>query len=160
LSQLQISGFLNYQFDYPKRLLMKNMYGNLYERSSILLGQQKQTRQGKSKEFLQKQIIKYYGENKQAGLLLGMLIGDRSLIPKQDYQSFVSSGLVHIIAVSGGNIIMLVVFLSAILFFLPFYLRNVVLILAVLAYASICGMDSSVVRASITGVLGLFVLFW
>ncbi|MBU0627382.1 ComEC/Rec2 family competence protein [Patescibacteria group bacterium] len=44
-------------------------------------------------------------------MVLGMLIGDRSEIPPDDYQTFVDSGLVHLIAVSGGNIIMIVVFL-------------------------------------------------
>jgi len=33
--------------------------------------------------------------------MLGVLIGDRSLLEEETYDSFVDSGLVHIIAVSG-----------------------------------------------------------
>jgi competence protein ComEC len=90
---------------------------------------------------------------------MGMLIGDRSHIPNQEYQSFVSSGLVHIIAVSGGNILMIVVFLSAVLFFLPFYLRIAIILLTVLVYSAICGIDSSVIRATLMGGLSLLALF-
>lgn len=76
-----------------------------------------------------------------------MLIGDRSQIPKDEYQQFVDSGLVHLIAVSGGNILMIVVFLQFALFRLPFYVRNVVILFTIIVYSLVCGMDSSVFRA-------------
>ena len=82
-----------------------------------------------------------------------MLIGDKSQLSNSQYQQFVDSGIVHIIAVSGGNLVMIVVFLSAVLFFLPFYLRNAVIICGVVAFALIAGGDSSVVRALIMSVL-------
>jgi len=53
------------------------------------------------KRGLQERIIQTYGENRISGLILGMLIGDRSKIPATEYQSFINSGLVHIVAVSG-----------------------------------------------------------
>ncbi len=53
------------------------------------------------KKSIQKKIIAAYGENKVSGLILGMLIGDKSQIPEAEYQQFVDSGLVHLIAVSG-----------------------------------------------------------
>ncbi|HPC34371.1 MAG TPA: ComEC/Rec2 family competence protein, partial [Candidatus Absconditabacterales bacterium] len=114
----------------------------------------------KIRKGLQKMVVSAYGENKQAGLILGMLVGDRSQIPPDDYQGFVKSGLVHIIAVSGGNIIMIVVFLGAILFFLPFYVRNAVILLTIILYSMICGLDSSVFRATVMGGLGMLALFW
>jgi len=88
-----------------------------------------------------------------------MLIGDKSEIPKSDYQSFIDSGLVHLIAVSGGNVIMIVVFLSFILLRLPFYVRNFVILVSVIIYGFLCGMDSSVLRAVIMGGLGMVALF-
>lgn len=54
---------------------------------------------------------------------------------------------------------MIIVFLSAVLFFLPFYLRNAVIICGVIAFALIAGGDSSVVRALIMSVLSLLALF-
>ena len=37
-----------------------------------------------------------------------MLVGERSLFHKDVYQSFIDSGLVHLVAVSGGNIAIMV----------------------------------------------------
>ena len=63
------------------------------------------------KKGVQEKVIEVYGKNRISGLILGMLIGDRSQIPASEYQSFIDSGLVHLVAVSGGNILMIVVFL-------------------------------------------------
>lgn len=112
-----------------------------------------------TKKILQQKIMSTYGKNKITGLILWMLIGDRSQIPKDDYQWFINSWLVHIIAVSGGNIVMIVVFLWAILFFLPFYIRSGVILLTIIFYWLLCGMDSSVLRAVITWWLSLLALF-
>lgn len=88
-----------------------------------------------------------------------MLIGEKSQLKSEEYQNFVASGIVHIIAVSGGNLVMIVVFLGAVLFWVPFYLRNGLIILGVIVFALLCGGDSSVVRALIMAVLSLFALF-
>ncbi|MFZ2151081.1 MAG: ComEC/Rec2 family competence protein [Candidatus Absconditicoccaceae bacterium] len=178
-----LSGFWNRSFDYDKRLIMKGYRGNIYEGNSILLndGLRLQTlsttlglRKGQvpegqvkqkvgfianMKRSLQSKIVSTYGEGRNAGLILGMLIGDKSQIPKSDYQQFIDSGLVHLIAVSGGNIIMLTIFLSFILFFLPFYFRNFVILGSIILYSLVCGMDSSVMRAVLFGGLGMMALF-
>ena len=78
-----------------------------------------------------------------------MLIGDKSEIPESDYQNFVDSGLVHLIAVSGGNVLMIVVFLQLVLFRLPFYVRIAVILCTIVVYGFVCGLDSSVFRAVI-----------
>lgn len=72
---------------------------------------------------------------------------------------YIDSGLVHIIAVSGGNVVMLTVFLSFLFFFIPFYLRTGVIILCIIGYGMLCGADSSVVRAVLMGSLSLIALF-
>jgi len=41
-----------------------------------------------------------YTNQRAQGLVAGMLIGDRSLMSDDDYQLFIDSGIVHIIAVS------------------------------------------------------------
>jgi competence protein ComEC len=81
------------------------------------------------------------------------------MMTDQDYDMFIDSGLVHIIAVSGGNIVMIVIFLSAILFRVPFYLRTFIILCAIIAYGIICGLESSVLRAVIMGSLSLLALF-
>jgi competence protein ComEC len=102
--------------------------------------------------------IQKFGNDIEAGLILGMTIGDRSMIVKERYDQFISSGLVHLIAVSGGNIAIVVLFVGMMLFRVPFYLRQVILIGAVILYASIVGGDSSIVRATLMGLLTLIAL--
>jgi competence protein ComEC len=80
-----------------------------------------------------------------------MLIGDKSQIPESEYQSFINSGLVHLVAVSGGNILMIVVFLQCILLFIPFYPRLGLILLTIIGYGLMCGLDSSVFRAMLMG---------
>lgn len=143
---------------------MKDISGTLYEKFSLptkqneiqasWLHQQLNTTRIQLKKAIQKVF-----HDKEAALLLGMLIGDKSQLETEAYQNFVTSGIVHIIAVSGGNLVMIVVFLSAILFWIPFYIRNGLIILGVIAFALLCGGDSSVIRALIMAVLSLFALF-
>ncbi len=64
-----------------------------------------------------------------------MTIGDRSLIDKERYQQFIDSGLVHLIAVSGGNIAIVVLFAGLLLFWVPFYIRQVLLIVCIILYS-------------------------
>jgi competence protein ComEC len=111
------------------------------------------------KRLLQAKIISTYWESRNAWLILWMLIWDKSQIPKPDYQKFIDSWLVHLIAVSGWNIIMLTIFLSFILFFLPFYFRNFIILLSIILYSLVCWMDSSVTRAVLFGWLGMIALF-
>lgn len=173
------SWILDREFDYDKRLIMKWFHGNIYEQNSINLGQKNKIALSSAladssqwqidsqwlwyiknlKRNLQSKIISAYWNNRNAGLILWMLIWDKSQIPKEDYQSFIDSGLVHIIAVSGGNIIMIVVFLSFVLFFLPFYFRNFVILLSIILYSMICGMDSSVFRAILFAWMSIWALF-
>ncbi len=111
------------------------------------------------KKSIQEKVIEAYGENKISGLILWMLIGDKSQIPEAEYQQFVDSGLVHLIAVSGWNILMIVVFLQCVLFFLPFYVRIGLILVTITGYSLICGMDSSVFRALLMGGLSMVALF-
>lgn len=152
----------HYEFNYPKWEMMKGYYWTIYEQNSIEIdgsGANISFIQ-KIRKNLQKMIISAYWKTPQAGLVLGMLVWDRSQIPGEDYDTFVDSWLVHIIAVSGWNIVMIVVFLSAILFFIPFYPRNAIILVTVILYSLICGLDSSVFRAAIMWWLSLLALFW
>ena len=108
---------------------------------------------------MQNTVISIFGENKYSWLLLGLFIGDKSMIPNDNYDTFVDSWLVHIIAVSGGNIAMVLILLSFLLSFLPFYVRNGFLIVWIIFYALICGSDASVFRAAVMWSLTLIALF-
>ncbi len=92
-------------------------------------------------------------------LVLGLLIGDRSIFDKNINADFINSGLIHILAVSWGNISMLMIFLWLIFFWLPYYVRIWVISILVILYGVICGADSSVVRAVIMASIATIWLF-
>lgn len=160
IEKISFSWFLNYQFDYPKWLQMKWFAGTLYEQKSIILWEEKLDFISQIKKAFKQKIISSYWENRIAGLILWMLIWDRSQIPSDDYDNFINSSLVHIIAVSGQNIIMLVLFLSFILFFIPFYPKNIVIWVTILFYALLCGLDSSIFRATLMALLWITAIFF
>ncbi len=172
--------FWNYDFNYDKWLFMKWVDGSMYEKVSIKAECEikdwkqdcsKSTMNGKSPHFeelgkidkirarMQNTVISIFWENKYSWLLLGLFIWDKSMIPSDNYNTFVDSWLVHIIAVSGGNIAMVLILLSFLLWFLPYYVRNGFLILWIIFYAMICGSDSSVFRAAVMWSLTLIALF-
>jgi len=113
----------------------------------------------RTKRSIQESIYSFFRSDRERGLIAGMLLGDRSLLPAEDYQLFIDSGIVHIIAVSGAHMMTLVLFLQLLLFFLPFYVRVAVIIPCIIAYGALCGLDGSVLRAVIMGTLSLFALF-
>ena len=168
--------FWNYDFNYDKWLFMKWVDGSMYEKIGIKADCDedcsKFTMEWKSPHFeplgkidkirawMQNTVISIFWENKYSWLLLGLFIGDKSMIPSDNYNTFVDSWLVHIIAVSGGNIAMVLILLSFLLWFLPFYVRNGFLIVWIIFYAMICGSDASVFRAAVMWSLTLIALFW
>ncbi|PID34620.1 MAG: hypothetical protein CR971_02290, partial [candidate division SR1 bacterium] len=148
-----------YEFNYAKRLFMKDISADLQEQNSFKISSDNTTFVQRLRIGLYDKVNALYGKNKYAGLILGMLIGDRYQIPQESYKTFQSSGLVHIIAVSGGNVMIIVIFLGFILFRVPFYLRKFIIAGMIILYALICGMDSSIVRATIMGLLGILAIF-
>ncbi len=93
----------------------------------------------------------------QASLLAGILLGIESGIPAKVRQAFVTSGTMHIVAISGFNITLLTGLFMAILGRALGRWRGVGLTtLLVGIYAIFVGASASVVRAAIMGVLTLF----
>ena len=155
----------SWSFDFAKWMKMKGRKGTIYEDNSIKLEAESSKHEAvwlvkQMKKWLQEKIVEVYGKNKISWLILGMLIGDRSQIPESEYQNFINSGLVHLVAVSGGNILMIVVFLQCILLFIPFYLRLGLILLTIIGYSLICWLDSSVFRAVLMWGMSMVALFW
>lgn len=148
-----------YQFDYNRWLVMRWLYGTIYENNSVLIWQADTNRRQWIRKTLLEKVDETFTNQQNKALIAGMLIGDRSYFSDQQYTDFIDSGLVHLVAVSGGNVVMLVIFLSLILFRVPFYLRNILILCAIVVYGMICGWDSSVIRAVIMWSLSLLALF-
>lgn len=93
-----------------------------------------------------------------ASLLAGLLTGSRRGIPDSILKDFQTTGLTHLIAISGFNITIVLAVILGALFFLPLRLRFFPAVATVIAFTFFVGAGASVVRAAIMGILGLFAL--
>jgi competence protein ComEC len=91
-----------------------------------------------------------------AGVLLGILFGTKATLSQSFKESLLSTGTIHIIALSGMNITMLVIFVQLLL--LRFFKRsiaNIGAIVVIIGFISVVGVSASVVRAAIMGCISL-----
>ena len=148
-------------FDYDKFLKMKWINGIIYSKAEYVIGSWKTDVFSKTKQQVSDNIKKLYDKypDKYKALVLWLLIWDKSLLDPNIYKEFINSGLVHIIVVSGGNMMFFMIFLSFLLFFIPFYIRLIFIWAFIIVYAMVVWWDSSVIRALIMWVLWLLALF-
>jgi len=89
-----------------------------------------------------------------SSLLLGIVFGIKGPMSKEFVDNLRLAGVMHVIAASGMNITMVAGFLSSI--FMLFLKRQTALfasVLGIVFYAFLAGMQPSIVRASIMGIL-------
>lgn len=95
-----------------------------------------------------------------ASLANGILLGSREVMSFAGIKSlFKDSGLIHILALSGYNIMIIVIFLNYLLKYFSINIRLVITSIFIILFVLIVGFESSVVRAAIMGVINLFVLW-
>lgn len=92
-----------------------------------------------------------------ASFLAGILWGARSGLPQEVMDNFNRAGLSHILAVSGYNISVIVVFLQTLCFSIGLNRKRAFMLMAAVIFAFVLftGFSSSVVRAAIMGFLVL-----
>ncbi len=147
-----------YSFNYDNRLFMKWIAGTLYTKSLVRKDSWSPNLIQKAKQLYKQNVTILLDNKEHQSLLLGMTIGDKSTMSDKAYQEFIASGLVHLIAVSGGNIIVVIAMMSACLCWVPFYIRLVITWCWVVLFTLLCGADSSIMRAAIMASLWLFAL--
>lgn len=98
----------------------------------------------------------------EAGLLLGLLLGDKKGINKDFYSTTQKMGIAHVFAVSGLHIGVILAFYLGVtrLFKLSYTLTIFGASILLGSYCLLAGFTSSVVRASIMGFLGLLAVKW
>ncbi len=97
----------------------------------------------------------------EAALLSGILLGNDNGIPPDLAADFRTTGMTHIIAISGFNIALIIVILVGIAD--PFFSRKTAVLLAIIGifvYTILVGADASVVRAAIMGSVFLVTSRW
>ncbi|MFH0776349.1 MAG: ComEC/Rec2 family competence protein [Patescibacteria group bacterium] len=94
-----------------------------------------------------------------ASLEAGLLIGSRRGIPDDVLADFNTTGLTHIIAISGYNISLVIAFITAIFgSYVPRRFQFPLAVIFVTAFTLLVGAGPAVVRASIMGLLAFFAL--
>ena len=95
------------------------------------------------------------GDDEAMRVATGVALGGSAALSDATVEDFRASGLAHLLAVSGGNVVLLVAAVLGLAWVagLPRALAHGCAIPAVVAYAAIVGGGPSVVRAAATGVL-------
>ncbi len=97
---------------------------------------------------------------KQAGLLLGMTDGDTALIDTSTTEDFRTTGLAHLVAVSGYNVaVFLAIVMVLVRFLVPRgrWLRIAAALPALVFFAFLTGLQPSVLRATVSAGIALVV---
>lgn len=94
---------------------------------------------------------------RRAGLLLGLVIGDTRRMHPETEEDFRATGLGHLVAVSGSNVVMVLVPVLAVVALLGAGIRGRVLagVAAVGLFALVTRWEPSVLRAAVMATLGL-----
>lgn len=94
----------------------------------------------------------------EAALITGLLTGERRGFNKRLLDDFATTGLTHLVAISGTNVTILIGILGGLLFWLPLKWRFIPQVTAIILFTLFVGASASVVRAAIMGILGLTAL--
>lgn len=113
----------------------------------------------KFSQKMEKHIFHWFPRD-VAGIILGMTIWRVELMGKSIQESFRTSGISHILVVSGSNITFLIVLIGWLLQYLPIgrYVRITIICIFVLIYSTLVGWDIPVLRSTIMGLLGYYAI--
>lgn len=92
--------------------------------------------------------------------MAGLVLGSRKGIPDYLMESFNTTGLTHIIAISGYNVTLVIVIVSGMFGFLSRKMKIVASAIFVVVFTILVGASAAVVRAAIMGVISLFALWF
>jgi len=158
-SQLQdIQKPLNpHQFDYSKYLELKQVYHQLYLKQDELLQltDAKTTIYGFADQLrttINTKLAAAGFKSEALSIMNALLLGQRQTINKTIYNNYVNSGTIHILAVSGlhvGIILWILNFIFRPLLYLKYgnYIRPLILVTILWSFAVIAGLSPSVTRA-------------
>lgn len=145
-----------HQFDYNAYMKRQQVYHQVYvnSRNSLVLTTRK-TLYGHANTIRKKinETLKTHAISEEnLSIVNALLLGQRQEVSKETYRDFTSSGAVHILAISGLHIGLLLLLLSWVLKPLT-YIKNgkvivsISIIILLWMYAFVVGMSASVVRA-------------
>ena len=93
------------------------------------------------------------------GLISGILIGSKTSLSTRISEAFRITGLSHIVAISGFNITIIIVFVFHLLSWVPKKLQILLAAIFIVIFVLFVGPSAAVVRAGIMGCIGLLALY-
>ncbi len=105
------------------------------------------------KKYFQKSFRKMFTPS-QSAVLEGMLLGDRSAIPEDILNAYRSTGIAHILVISGLHMNLIITFVSAIAIRIPIRQRTRIFFIGcvIVTYVLMIGAPVSAIRASVMGI--------
>lgn len=146
-----------HQFNYKNYLHRKSIHHQLYLSNSelLILQNKKHTLFGYAsllRERINTNLKLYHFKDDELAIINALILGQRQDISKEIYSSYAQAGAIHILAISGLHIGIILILLNR--FFKPIeYLKNgkiikIFLIVFLLwSFAIVAGLSASVVRA-------------
>jgi len=145
-------------FDYKKYLSSKEIFGcmNLQSDSEVKI-----LDRGEGSFFISKiilpvrhHILSFFKRNlsgSHQAILCGFVLGERRGIPKEIYKLFTDTGTLHLLAISGSNVALVVIIFFALfrLLRIPFRISLFLIFPLILIFSFVTANQPSVVRASI-----------
>jgi competence protein ComEC len=146
-----------HQFDYSKYLELRQVYHQLYLEPNelLLLSESKTSIYGFADQLrttINKRLVAAGFKDDTLSIINALLLGQRQTIDKSIYNNYVNSGTIHILAVSGlhvGILLLILNFIFRPLLYLKYgsVLRPLIIIILLCCFAVIAGLSPSVTRA-------------
>jgi len=133
-----------YVMSYPKIEIISRGEGNKLKNTLFVV----------KNKFLEK--INMQIPEPESLLLGGLILGEKSAFSQDLRQSFVNTGTIHIVALSGYNVTIVAEWIMKVFMFLPQRLGIGVGILAILFFILMTGASSTAIRAGVMATLALF----
>jgi len=145
------------QFNYKKYLEKQYIYHQLFVTKEMLFNVKTddQTAFGianKIREHINFKLKKYAFKPDELAIINAILLGQRQNISEDVYTNYRNAGAIHILAISGLHIGIILIMLSSIFkplerFRYGIYIKTVLIILILWSFAIIAGLSASVTRA-------------
>lgn len=146
-------------FDYRKYMAANNVYHQVYLNTHTwkLLEKPQGFNLFRTAHMISKKFISILSENglkgKEFAVASALLLGQKDMLDNETLQAFSGSGVMHILCVSGLHVGVIYIIISFLLGFMKktrgqIYLKTVLILITIWAYAILTGFSPSVMRAA------------
>ncbi|MCF7567606.1 competence protein ComEC family protein [Sabulilitoribacter arenilitoris] len=146
-----------HQFDYKKYLEKKYIYHQIFTKNEYLLKLSSDTHTligiaNDIREYINLKLKPYHFKPDELAIINALLLGQRQDISKEVYTSYTNAGAIHILAVSGLHVGIILLILTQV--FKPIerfkhgkLIKAILLVSCLWSFALIAGLSASVTRA-------------